>query len=280
LDTVSHQKKLSAHAGWFFLIVSQLLLIIVLSQNLLTDSIQAAWRSGDGFSSGLLGLGLPFATSLFPGTDLSADNSSTRLHYSPIMNTICRNGPVDSAYFALAISRDESNSTYGGQLTIGSLPNGTDAQVNTTTTALASASLQYTPDSIIELGRYSISVDEVLYDTTGGNNSAHYTIDSGTFYNFIPNADAAAFNALFSPPGRYVDGAYLVHCNATAPSFTVVIGGQKFPMNPLDLIQLPPVIPGFCWSTILPSENEENVLGAVFLKNVLAVFDWGNRQMS
>ena len=92
-----------------------------------------------------------------------------------------------------------------------------------------------------------------------------------------------AYNALFDPPayGYAETGLFFVNCTATPPPFAVVIAGETFMHNPLDLV-MNAGEPDVCISGIqdagdLPSTP--SILGDVFLRNVLAEFDWGAYEM-
>jgi hypothetical protein len=63
-------------------------------------------------------------------------------------------------------------------------------------------------------------------------------LDTGTATNKLPAAVADAVNAAFDPPALYnaAYDAYIVPCNATAPTFSVPLGGVAFAMDPQDMI--------------------------------------------
>jgi len=95
---------------------------------------------------------------------------------------------------------------------------------------------------------------------------------------------ADAVNAAFIPPAVYVedDGAYVVDCNATAPSHGITISGTTFKINPLDMILLAGTDDegnDVCITGIddggADLEEDVFILGDTFLKNVVAVFDVG-----
>jgi hypothetical protein len=44
---------------------------------------KAAWSSGDGVTNGILGLGFPVITSVFPGSDPTKDTRALREPYPP-----------------------------------------------------------------------------------------------------------------------------------------------------------------------------------------------------
>lgn len=94
----------------------------------------AAWV-GDGVSSGLVGLAFPTLTSAYPGTKVSADNQITnRIKYPSIIETILEIEKLTEPVFSLALSRDESNTSYGGEIAIGGIPYITDPKINASST--------------------------------------------------------------------------------------------------------------------------------------------------
>lgn len=69
-----------------------------------------------------------------------------------------------------------------------------------------------------------------------------------------------------------------MNCSAVAPKFGVYIGSQFFYINPLDMM-LETGLAGICLGTERRAGGGLAVLGDVFLKNVLAVFDVGASEM-
>ena len=105
-------------------------------------------------------------------------------------------------------------------------------------------------------------------------------VDSGTTLLYVASEIAYITNELFSPPAQYdeEEGAYFVACNAIAPTFGISISGQTFFVNSQDLIV--PNGDGTCVSGVQDAgETGLAILGDVFLKNVLAVFDVGASEM-
>lgn len=93
-----------------------------------------------------------------------------------------------------------------------------------------------------------------------------------------------AINDRFDPPAVLNDdgtGIFSVQCNATAPTLGFVIGNQTFYHDGRDLIV--PLRGDQCQSGMAATIPEEgialNFLGDVFLKNVVAVFDFGKDEM-
>lgn len=248
----------------------------------------AAW-DGDGITSGLVGLAFPAITSAFAGTNASADNllvdgTAPGDHeiYSSLINTIFFVENLTLPQFSLALSRDESNTSYGGIVAIGGYPDPKIPTINATgdfaSIPIQFLTLEDIPGQAPAYTFYTITVGGLTWasdnGTAGYNNTAYQTIvDSGTTLNYIPTEEAAAFNTFFDPPATLDEdnGLYFVDCNATAPSFGVMISEEIFLTNPYDLIS--PNGDGTCLSGIQDGGSGPFILGDVFLKNVLAVFD-------
>ena len=96
---------------------------------------------------------------------------------------------------------------------------------------------------------------------------------------YLPLATADAVNALFTPPPKYKTnaGLYVIDCKATAPRFGVKIGFETFFVEGEDMVV---EIGGQCVSGVAATGvGGTSILGAAFLKNVLAVFDVGAQMM-
>ncbi len=192
---------------------------------------------------------------------------------------------LSEPFFSLAISRDQSRDLYGGLLTIGELPDVHNPQINASENffdvsmeeVLSFASVYYGNNT-----PYAISVGGVWveHNTDWYLTPAQYIVDSGTTLNYVPEAEAAAFNSLWGSQGWLdpVAGIYFVSCDAIAPRIAFLIGEASFSVNRVDLVVMSQN--GKCVSGIQAAPpGSVNILGEVFLKNVLAVFDWGERQM-
>ena len=255
----------------------------------------AAWF-GDGISSGLVGLSFPILTSAYKGTDPTLDSKATQVVYNPIFTNMYSEGHV-APLFSLAIDRGTS----GGLMAIGGLPPVIFSPL------FASAPFQLLTmtrfgttspiDGIPQYQFYTITVDGFRYKGnertkwTHGNwpnplikpsdpSKVQLIVDSGTTLIYLPTGIANAVNALFVPPAIYDpnQGAYVVGCSAKAPEFGVTIGKQTFYINGLDMIL--PSGNGTCISGVDDAGTGGlSILGDVFLKNVLAIFDVGASEM-
>lgn len=232
----------------------------------------AAW-TGDASSSGLIGLAFPNITSVFSGSDPALDNDSKAVAYSPLFTSMYTQGLV-APVFSLAIERGEQ---LGGLLALGGLP-----------------PIQHSPyfacapfQKRIVRGQantayeyYYIALDGLTYGNHTEKVDFQADIDSGTSLIFLPSETAYTINKLFDPPA-FIDGArgeFVVNCAAKAPRFGISIAGHTFYVNPQDLVIK--TEDGDCITGITEAGyGRPAVLGDVFLKNVLAVFDVGASEM-
>lgn len=88
---------------------------------------------------------------------------------------------------------------------------------------------------------------------------------------------AEAINKSFAPTAEYntEHGRYYTNCDATPPSFSVMIGGSNFIVNPADMIirDKPDPHTLLCPTTISLGGTGPYILGAAFLNNVAVGFD-------
>jgi len=143
-------------------------------------------------------------------------------------------------------------------------------------------SIEYIPTT--EFTFYSIKVDYVsqgdviLDDTT----NLQILVDSGADAFQVPVAAANSLNSYWSPPGTYYnEGQDLnIECDAVlTQEIGVAIGGVVYRISSEDLIYTNEQ--GNCWSLIQGTDGTQGFLiGDPLLKNVLAVFDWGDQVIS
>ena len=233
---------------------------------------KASELSGDSKSSGLIGLSYPpLAEETYDGNNTTQYSSAQN---RSIFFTMVKENLIQPM-FSLAIERDES----GGYLALGELPPVSYVDQFITTPLLR-----------LRFGLYGITVDGVEYSGSGKVKTLTDTwpdtqmiVDSGATTIWLPRTIADEINSLFNPPA-YPGlagslGSYYVSCDAEPPRFAVKIAGQSFWVDPQDMI-----IGGngeSCTSGIAyaSGEPEQYTLGDVFLKNVIAVFDLGAKEM-
>ena len=112
-------------------------------------------------------------------------------------------------------------------------------------------------------------------------------VDTGTYSFNVPRDLASDINAAFDPPAVYLpdssDGpVYSVQCNATPPAGVgIQLGGKMIRVESRDMIWRD--WDGQCFSTVAPSGSLGDIelffLGDYFLRNVVAVFDFGKNEM-
>ncbi|KAI9691085.1 MAG: hypothetical protein M1822_008705 [Bathelium mastoideum] len=258
----------------------------------------AAW-TGDGVSSGIVGLGYPGLTSAWEGSEQDASDDSVEEIYEPIFMSMVSQGLIEEPIFSLALAR---SNTSGGVLTIGGLPDQKDiAYANdfakVSIEVLGSPEISGDDDFDMDYAFYAITIDGFPSPNASSRNSTstgshkpsqakwpsitnvQAIVDSGTSLAYLPVPVSAAINGLFGSQGNYDpnSGTWFVDCNATAPSWSLVIGGQTFHIDPRDMIVEGPE--SNCVSGVQEAFSSFSILGDVFLKNVLAVFDVGNAEM-
>ncbi|KAK5125051.1 hypothetical protein LTR85_001242 [Meristemomyces frigidus] len=250
----------------------------------------AAWF-GDGYSSGLVGFAYRTLTSAYAGTNPAQDQPGGQLLYNPLFVDMYTNQGVPPV-FSLAIDRDPNN---GGVLALGGIPNIPHSPVFASTPIIPVGTNSSSGQLVYEF--YTIVVDGFAYSASEStqfnpysNNNPRKTslvgngssaiVDSGTTLFYAPNDVAEGVGLLFSPPGTYdeTDEVWLVDCDAKPPVFGVGVGGKIFYVNPLDLVLQ--YSETQCISGIQPQfDSQFSVMGDVWMKNVIAVFDIGAEQM-
>lgn len=259
----------------------------------------------DGVTSGVIGLSFKSSTSVYTGAN--QDAYTKKVEYNPIFTSMYSRGYI-LPIFSLAIERSPitNGTTAGGLLAIGGLPPvpfrplfaSSPFQLLTINSAPVAAAASQSADPNLAYSFYAITVTGLTYERSNEtkwshpnfpnpleppSNASHIqvVIDSGSTLIYLPTGIASAVNALFDPAAVYDAGsdAYLVNCSAKAPKFGVEIGGQTFFVNGKDLILDYGIGNGICASGITEAGSGMSILGDVFLKNVLAIFDVGSGEM-
>jgi hypothetical protein len=248
---------------------------------------KAVWR-GDGLSSGLVGLGF-------------ASNSATQLLpkpgviYSPIFTSMHRQGLIQP-YFSLALNRMNEGP---GSISFGALPTAPIRYSSTFVSAPLQKDLKYmrggdqpcgavpdilrkTPCKEIDFHTYTIIVEglSISSQPSFAAKKMNMVVDSGTPHMTFAQDIAKAFNAGWTPAAKFDqrEQSWLIECTAKPPTFGVKINGTTFSVDAKDLV-IPnekgtPGAP--CTSAVQAGPPwGGGLLGAVFLKNVVAVFDVG-----
>lgn len=246
---------------------------------------------GDGVNSGLLGLAYPSLSSAHPANHSSNETYwYDRLVYNPLLFTMHQNRHMDP-YFTIALARSPQNTStaFGGYLTLGGLPPVKHSPFTTVPVEIMKdIPANYTSGKKTR-SYWATTISSVKYGSSGNltTDSTPWQafIDSGNYFSIIPSAVVEPIHALFSPRPAWNEemGAYVVDCATKVPEFGLTIGNKTFFHNGADLIYQTSA--GVCISSFVPSEKFPaqgltlNIIGVPFLKNVVAVFDFGQHQM-
>ncbi|KAH8682790.1 aspartic peptidase domain-containing protein, partial [Tricladium varicosporioides] len=262
---------------------------------------------GDGRKNGILGLAYPFLTSAHPGNNYLNDLENlsylkNRLPYKPLPFSMAAENNTPS-WFALGINRtpmNESVSPNGGYIGFGTVPPvpHSDNWVETPVVIIPELPPSFTNNRTDKRTFWAIEVQSTTIGTRTGSNlttpvtSTNSTpfiaiVDNGNPFSFIPGPLSEHYHSLWSPPavkGFFSDDPtkWQVSCDAIPPVLGFEIGGITFYHDARDLI-FP--MNGTCVSSLFSSDDlslagvSVSFLGLQFLKNVLAVFDFGENSM-
>ncbi|CZT24586.1 uncharacterized protein RCC_10311 [Ramularia collo-cygni] len=246
---------------------------------------RAAWF-GDGFSSGLVGLAYRTLTSAYAGTT----GKGRRILYDPLFVNMYTNAGIPSV-FSFALDR---NNDIGGVLALGGIPDVKRSPYFASTPILPVG--VNSTDGALVYQYYTIDIDGYAFSSDASTqfnpintnnprkkplvgNGTDVIVDSGTTLCYVSSAVAEAVAAAFNPPAQYDESTsvYFVDCTAKAPIFGVSISKKIFWVNSLDLI----INLGgeTCVMGIQPNLGGLSILGDVFMKNVVSVFDIGAEEM-
>ncbi|CAK5266876.1 unnamed protein product [Mycena citricolor] len=239
---------------------------------------KASW-SGDGLSSGLLGLAYPALTSVRNGT------KGPVMSYDPFFISAVKQHKTMHSYFSLAINRGTTRGEHSNaEPHLGYLSFGGIAPVPVTSTNVTVPVQGYavspSGSNSSPFSYFAVDIQEYVFPQSANVSSSNNNtiIDSGTTLNILPAPVAQAYNADI---GTWRNGSYYVPCNATMPPFSVVLAGKSFSIDPRDQVVRAGTdnVTGedVCLSgTQSGGEDLGNdifILGDVFLHNVVATFD-------
>nr|CDP28819.1 Putative Eukaryotic aspartyl protease [Podospora anserina S mat+] len=277
----------------------------ITAKNQRVGVVNYTFWAGDGLTSGLLGLGYPFMTSL----DGAEQNQAP---YDPVFTTMWKNKLIDPL-FSIALSRESGNqgepdgevrTPEGSYLALGGLP---PVEVDEESWARTKIhGVDAIPEWMFEqsdLGLYIIKPDSWVYGretedvtpaeadqgavTTHGltTNTTQFPvlIDVGATLSLLPKGLVQKLYAAFDPPAKYLstNGLFFALCNATIPKFGVNIGENTFYFAPEDLLRQTARDPSgeYCRIGVTDVNGGPYVLGVSFLSSVVAVFDIENTEM-
>lgn len=246
----------------------------------------------DGTYSGILGLGYKPLTSAHPGSSIDNDTLLfNRALYDPLFVCMYKQGSIEP-WYSLAIDRVPrgQDTGPGGWLGLGELPPVPHGD------KWAAAPVEVTeglPEELTggveQITLMTLSVDGLSWASPSNKSletsteSFQAVVDSGHNMNLIPAPQANAINAAFDPPAILDEETelYMVDCDAKPPKFGITIDGITFWHKHEDMIY--EVGDGTCYSSVGATGEDDglalNFLGDAFLKNVVAVFDFGRDEM-
>ncbi|KAJ9143359.1 Aspartic-type endopeptidase-like protein [Pleurostoma richardsiae] len=240
---------------------------------------QTYWY-GDNVTSGVVGLAYPSLTNAYWG---DGDEHSPYLQdtYLPLFTNMVQQG-LEPGVFTIAISRNSS----GGVIAFGGVPYGLPGMDYTAyaTCDIIITNLVDLPYTAVEYSFYTVIPDGFMYGGVSDRTKYPFIVDTGTTLIYLPPSVAEAINNLFDPPGEYMwgYGAYFTACDAVAPPFAVVLDGQPFYVNPVDMIYrgVQDPISGLCMTAVTSGGTGPFILGSAWLQNVVATFDVDNAEMT
>lgn len=271
--------------------------------------VNRTFDTGSGIDEGVMGFGYPALTMAHFGSETAINDSEAllfnRTTYDPIFTRMWKQGLVEP-WFSLALERPSSNEEEagpGGYLGLGELP-----PVSHDIDSWAAKPVEITngipgafSNNRQEITEWTLTIDSVFWappDSTSNNSIAttltpsfasNYTafqavVDSGQPLNLLPHEILDDIHALFDPAVYYdtASGIYVAECNSRPARLGIQLADRVFWHNPADLIV--PVSDGSCMSALYPTASSSlnvsfNFLGDAFLRNVVAVFDFGNDEM-
>lgn len=263
----------------------------------------AAWN-GDGISSGLVGFAYRTLTSMYIGDDPSKAKPGTAVNYDTLFDSMWRDNLIDPV-FSMALARDPMLTGEGGLMALGGIP---DIPIGPTWISVPIIPVELnTVTGELEYQFYTILVDGWALSTDAGaqfdtipnaklntrktplkgprdpknanSTAVNAIVDSGTTLIYVSDDLAGQTARAFDPPGWKNDdsGFFEVDCNSKPPDFGVSINGKIFLVNPADMIL--PSGPDVCISGVQGNRGGLWILGDVWMKAVLCVFDVGGGWM-
>lgn len=180
--------------------------------------VNQAYFSGDGVTSGILGLAYSSLTDAYPGTNATADNSTlNRITYSPIFQTMIAQG-LNPPIFSMALQRGAASgdNVPGGYIAFGGLPPVSVDPADFVSTPVLTYQFPGFP-AFFATNRtfYTIKLDGYVYANKKGAVTTHATsipafIDSGNGPCLVPTAVAKGYLASFDSASECRSGRILL----------------------------------------------------------------------
>ncbi|TDL22932.1 acid protease [Rickenella mellea] len=234
--------------------------------------------TSDG-DKGLLGVGPP-------GTSqISIALNATTFQGKTVMENIFAANPSLPPYFTVDLSRSATmGSSNGGTFTIGETRSDLSAISNAPKLPIVDLTRWITLlDGIVVSGQ-TFAPPITNYNVPGQLPTQLVTLlDTGGPFAIVPKMylDAIYGNV---PGGQFVEalGQYVIPCD-TVIDVSFVFGGVAYPIHPLDSVvgMIDPqlgiyCVSGFIFLDLGTSNAADTLLGVTFLRNVYALFDFGN----
>ncbi|KAG7114321.1 aspartic-type endopeptidase like protein [Verticillium longisporum] len=233
---------------------------------------QTFWY-GNNVTQGILGMAYPALTSAYSGS-LSENRQAFQIPYAPFFTTMVQQGLSDAS-FSVALARNSSNGliAWGGRT-------GLPTTGPTASTDLIVANINPTrSETAWKYSYYTIIVEGVQWGQTVDSTHCAYIVDTATTLTYVPPQVAEAIANAFEPAAMYMFsyGGYFAPCDAIAPRIAFHIGGEKFFINPVDMMwrHLKDPLTGYCQIGISTGGSGPYILGMTFLQNVEVEFDVG-----
>ncbi|KAJ7692919.1 aspartic peptidase domain-containing protein [Mycena rosella] len=252
---------------------------------------------GDGVSEGVFGLAFPELTSVWNTTTAQNASGSNHILYNPFFLNAIQQNKIQN-FFSISLNRPTFNQQAHDPFDphLGFLAFGGSVPIPITDTAVtvpiqryaANAAHIFVPSDAANatFTWYTVDIDSYTFpgSSTVPTTNNNTILDTGTTLNWVPTAVAVAYNAQFSPPATLDSdlGVYVVDCNATAPPFSVVLGGTSFAVDPRDQIVPQANHKDVDGNTICVSGTQDEgldvpgnifTLGDVFLHNVVVTYN-------
>lgn len=239
---------------------------------------QVSFSGGDGIASGIIGLGMGIATGF--------SNATTYATLKPDGFFDLLKDKLSAWQFAITLAQGISDgatlTSNHGTLAFGGLSEDMLKDIGDASFATVNISAA---DTEGEYAYWGGVVDGWTYPTNTTTSgyatpfSSDVLFDSGTAYMVLDRGTFAAYNSLWSGGSELrrtnltnSPHYYYIHCNATAPDLSIIIGGQTRNISSEDLIYRYPN--GTCMSSVTPDDNSpHDILGAPFFKSNVVIFD-------
>ncbi|CCL98181.1 uncharacterized protein FIBRA_00175 [Fibroporia radiculosa] len=251
----------------------------VTSQALISAYVANA--SDLGFSTGLLGVGPPFASQIV----VELAGTSFQRSSAPFMSNLFHQNPNDVPFVTFLLSRSFELISEGGAMTIGELVEGyTDVVDQPKLPVISNASWQVFMDGVYVNGELftghgvSTGLSSAFQQPKAGQTTM--ILDTGSTLGSAPSyyVDAMYKNV---PGAQWSDEwmTYQVSCD-TKINISMALGGQEYPMNPIDATWINVNDDGSfdCFGAFSYSAADADsdwILGDTFMHNVYSVFYYG-----